>query len=457
MKPSYNLLALFIKNIRKYTTKTKCSAVMESQLIDRINADEIKPRKHPGVMKMRISEVPAAVINAMEVVMKDKPVKTLRNEGADLAKYLQARHPPAEEAEIRSKGNEIQQQIEARLGIDSSSLSAEQQEELKFRFKEQVIKRLKQKLYCWRPVEYNEYRALLYMVARFAPEYTVLHRIFMELKTREPDFQPRSLFDFGSGVGTATWAARTVWGDVIQEVFNVDSSGDMNDLSSLLLRGGNEEANMPIKGVFYRQFLPASHTLKYDVVISAYTLLELPSARTRLETIVSLWNKTNKYFIIVEQGTNAGFKVTNEARDFILQLNKGTDMHSSMPVAHVFSPCPHDLPCPRFMHDTTPCNFEVSYVPLPFEGRRGVRKERFSYVVLKKGPRPASDVQWPRIVRKPLVRRKHTICRMCVAAGKLEEIIFTASKHGKIPYWCARSSNWGDLLPMTVKDVTSEE
>jgi len=47
------------------------------------------------------------------------------------------------------------------------------------------------------------------------------------------------------------------------------------------------------------------------------------------------------------------------------------------------------------------------------------------------GPRLASDVQWPRIVRKPLVRRKHTICRMCVAAGKLEEIIFTASKHGK--------------------------
>ena len=91
------------------------------------------------------------------------------------------------------------------VGIDSSSLSVEQQKELKFRFKEQVIKRLKQKLYGWRPVEYNEYRALLYMVARFAPEYTVLHRIFMELKTREPDFQPRSLFDFGSGVGTATW------------------------------------------------------------------------------------------------------------------------------------------------------------------------------------------------------------------------------------------------------------
>jgi hypothetical protein len=41
-------------------------------------------------------------------------VKAIRNEGADLAKYLKARHPPAEEAEMKSKGNEIQQQIEAR-------------------------------------------------------------------------------------------------------------------------------------------------------------------------------------------------------------------------------------------------------------------------------------------------------------------------------------------------------
>jgi hypothetical protein len=48
------------------------------------------------------------------ILFLDKPVKALFNEGADLVKYLQARHPPAEEAEIRSKGNEIQQQIEAR-------------------------------------------------------------------------------------------------------------------------------------------------------------------------------------------------------------------------------------------------------------------------------------------------------------------------------------------------------
>lgn len=43
------------------------------------------------------------------------------------------------------------------------------------------------------------------MVARSAPEYAVLQKIFMEMKTRDPDFHPLTMFDFGSGVGTATW------------------------------------------------------------------------------------------------------------------------------------------------------------------------------------------------------------------------------------------------------------
>jgi hypothetical protein len=67
-------------------------------------------------------------------------------------------------------------------------------------------------------------------------------------------------------------AARAVWGDMIQEYFNVDSSGDMNDLASLLLRGGNEEMEIPIKGVFYRQFLPASHTVCLYLLRYSFTL-----------------------------------------------------------------------------------------------------------------------------------------------------------------------------------------
>jgi ribosomal protein RSM22 (predicted rRNA methylase) len=39
--------------------------------------------------------------------------------------------------------------------------------------------------------------------------------------------------------------------------------------------------------------------------------------------------------------------------------------------------------------------------------------------------------------------------------GKLQEVIFTASKHGKWSYRCARGSDWGDQFPgILAKGVT---
>lgn len=58
-------------------------------------------------------------------------------------------------------------------------------------------------------------------------------------------------------------------------------------------------------------------------MLSAYSLLELPDAKTRLETLQTLWNKCDRYLVIIEQGTRAGYKLVNEARDFILYLSKG--------------------------------------------------------------------------------------------------------------------------------------
>mgnify|MGYP004582824023 CR=1 FL=1 len=45
-------------------------------------------------------------------------------------------------------------------------------------------------------------------------------------------------------------------------------------------------------------------------MVSAYSLLELPNQISRLETILKLWQKTEQYLIIIEQGTNAGFGVS---------------------------------------------------------------------------------------------------------------------------------------------------
>lgn len=88
------------------------------------------------------------------------------------------------------------------------------------------------------------------------------------------------------------------------------------------------------------------------------------------------------------------------------------------------------MACPRLLaEDGTPCNFISSYMPLPLDSENGNahHKEVFTYVVLKKGPRNASDT-WPRIVRP--TRR---LFDQRTQYGKLEEVIFTRPNTGKLP------------------------
>lgn len=77
--------------------------------------------------------------------------------------------------------------------------------QFKQRIKDKVEQLLKEKIYNWSPLNYNVYNSLLYLFSRSAPEYAVLTKIFSEITTRDVNFKPRSIFDFGSGVGTVTW------------------------------------------------------------------------------------------------------------------------------------------------------------------------------------------------------------------------------------------------------------
>lgn len=115
----------------------------------------------------------------------------------------------------------------------------------------------------WEPIIYDDYKALTYVMGRSALEYAVVLRVFNEIAQRDPDFKPRSFFDFGAGVGTGTWAASQLWKKSLYEYFLVDSSREMNVLSELILRDGDENKAMSLKTVYYRQFLPASNDVIY--------------------------------------------------------------------------------------------------------------------------------------------------------------------------------------------------
>lgn len=437
IKPSY-LSSLYAN----YSNRVE----IDARLRENFESKEYKPRDHPGRTKVKVAKIPEDIQKSIKVILEDEGAKAFYQESEGLCNYLRSRRLPPEEGEIDEKAARIHRSVSnkvySKIDNNISKLTQEEIEQYNRKIQTAVFNVLKKNVYRWGNISYDKTTSLQYLMVRAAPEYAILLRILDEIKRRLPDFKPRSFFDFGSGVGTGTWAVNTHWNGDIFEYYCVDTSADMNDLSRLILCQGKDNVPFPYKGYFQRQFLPASTDLKYDIVLSAFTLLEMPNMKTRLETIQKLWNKTENFLIIVEQGTNAGFKIVNEAREFVLNA---TESHSK---GFVFAPCPNDAVCPRYLEHETPCNFLMKYETLQFPSKSELRAEVFSYVILRKGERPPDDPQWPRIVRAPIVRSGHTICRFCTKQGELKEIIFSKGKYDQTTYRCARSSNWGDVLPV---------
>lgn len=408
-----------------------------------------QPRKHFGINKTIPGTIPKRIEQAMIKSVGEFPMKKLLDNGEVFNRFIKTRKAPVENMYMKQKVREIQElvmQDPAKYKLpkvpesDSDELA---NKAFDSRLKQKVKEIVKQRVYSWQSIKYDNYKALLYLMGRSSEEYAVIMKIFNEIKRRDPQFIPRSFFDFGSGVGTGTWAVSETWEKSIYEYYLVDTSREMNDLSDLILRDGDANKNHYFKNVNHRQFLP-SRDDKYDIVLSAYSLLELPSLKSRLEVVNNLWHKAGKYLVFAECGTNAGFQVLNEVRDFLIELTKKNDEK-----AFVFAPCPHESPCPRFSsEDGTPCNFNVAFHTLPLSGPSMYKNEVFSYLVFKKGEPVESD-RWPRIVRTPINRHKHTICQMCTN-GVIKEGIFTAKKHGKFAYRCANKSSWGDQLPINI-------
>ncbi|KAG5682987.1 hypothetical protein PVAND_012301 [Polypedilum vanderplanki] len=422
---------------------------LDKDLEDKLLKEELKPKKHYGVNKVPISKLPDRIMDSMKKVVGDYSIKQLIESGQVLNRYLFARKAPLENETIKEKVKEFAEIIEndpkkfklPEVPPDpKNEILSKHYMEMK---RNRIDQLLRQRVYAWQAVNYNDYQSLLYLFGRAPQEYASLIRIFNEIKRRDPNFKPTSFFDFGSGVGTGVWAVSEFWGSSIYEYYLIDASKSMSDLSDLILRDGSLNKPTMVRNVYQRQFLP-SRNIKYNIVLSSYSMFEQPTLINRLEIANNLWNKTQDYLIFVENGSNSGFKLLCEIRDFLIDLKGKTNED-----AFIFSPCPHESECPRFtLNDGTPCNFEVRYNTLPFSGTQKILSHLYSYLVIKKGKSEANSDKWPRIVRPTIVRSKHTMCHLCTKEGEIQNIIITESKHGRPTYRCAKHSNWGDQFPI---------
>lgn len=430
----------------------------------------------------------------------------------ELRETLKMRHPPWTEEKVQQKYLEILKRLDKDPRFQIPVLANEEDRlSLLESRKKELKRRLKRAVYNWETIQYKTAEScLVYAAARLGLDFGITKRVLNEIRKRDPEFTPETVLDFGSGLGSLFWACRDVWGvgaGGVQEYTGVDISPEMNEMAQLILRGGEKDGAPIHPGVYSRQFLSGPEGMKHDLVVSAFTLMELPSENERQRIVETLWAKTNKYLILIENGSYTGTECVLEGRDMILSggqevarnrterlfehlglpteelgeilkkrniwnaetlakiqamLPEGEVVPRVLDEGHVFAPCPHDMVCPRqALNDPISCRFTTRYFPLNLMNKaqeKTAREANFSFVIVKKGPRQGQS--FPRIVRPVIVdQRQRAIARLCTDRGVLEEVI--ASKHntGKLTFRLVQDSKWGDILPVEteIKKKKGEE
>lgn len=264
--PAHNLTPTPPSLVHQFSTKAAFRVHLDAAAAEHLQQPDAKHRKHPGVERSAggsTVRIPATLVEAIGRALGDHPPKQVWTDSLQLTRYLRSRHAPAEPADVQQRRLDCEREVLEAQSADKSSTDAgvdagDQSAADRKLFEQRVQKLVAQRTYSWRPLEYDAYRALQYLVGRGPPEYAALVRIFGEIARRRPTFAPHSFFDFGSGVGTGTWAASQQWRHSIFEYYLVDAARDMNDLADLLLRDGDENRPLQLRNVNFRQFMPAS-------------------------------------------------------------------------------------------------------------------------------------------------------------------------------------------------------
>ncbi|UJR28634.1 hypothetical protein I4U23_009866 [Adineta vaga] len=440
-------------------------------------------KEHKGKFYHK-TELPKKLEESINRILSDIEPQRLKADMKILQDHLIERHLPMEQRELQTIAqNVIQNFTNTEPAINTLAMSPEQREKLHLVRQHALVKRLKSSIYRWQPLSFDEYKSKIYLATNFAAHYAMLVQILNEIKQRERNFQPIRLLDFGSGTGSAMWAALHTWGKrTFSEILNVDKSREMNNLSQLILQNGQQNKASIIPNVIYRQFMPHGRDNTFDLVIADHTLFEFENRFDRLKAIQSLWYnvKPNGFLILVERGTIHGYAAINEARENLLyriassnnSKEENTDGEAesnseesltenddssvtkrSFP-AHIFSPCPHDSICPKKQLNI-PCRISTRYRPLQiFDLQRNAPDyitTEMSYIVVRKGERDQNDVYgaWPRVIEPIIDRKHHQHVRLCCPNGQYINAPISKNKHGVALHRLSHHAAPGDLFPVT--------
>jgi len=318
---------------------------------------------------------------------------------------------------------------------------------------------------------YDEQLALAYSCARMPATLSVTTRIFREMASRMPEWEPRTLLDFGAGTGAALWSAAGTF-DSLEEAVAVEQNQSMTNVGQQLWEANDKGMNVS----WDRQL--SEGNAKSDIVIASYVLGEMKAAQ-RATAVKRLWANTGKCLVLVEPGSKAGSAVIDDMRAVVLsransrartKLMKGFKHDDpgmisdgeALQGAHSLAPYNFDGRCPipqesSWSHfgqrlQRTRLMLQLKQCSLPYED------EKFSYTILMKGPRDGNveASHWARIMSEPMKNKGHVIMDVVTADGEYKRKIVSKADGDRHGYKQARRAVWGDLWPFPFADDVEE-
>ncbi|VDN01833.1 unnamed protein product [Thelazia callipaeda] len=431
-----------------------------------------------------------------------KNPKTLQYEADQLKQSLNNRQFPASPEEVKEARNEITKALEAEGGLlDHNSFNSKIVEAFELDIKKKANKILRHTRFNWKPLNFKtRNHAAAYTLARIMPNYAEVFFVLQEFKNN--GYVPETVLDYGSGSGGAFWAAFEQWGKKVKYYELIDNNDEISQFCMDILRADGENDGFPFvhPNVSFRRFLTPSLKNTFDVIIVHRLLSEFPSRESRIELMMDLWRRTNKYLILIEGSCKGGYNALMEARDYILM--GGCELHldhtrellieegvmseqaeailsdqqlsnyirfnliknmvspkvvlpTRLDPGYVFAPCPHDQGCPKVVKKSKDvCSFLTQWNVLRADGRKqalSTETGSFSYIIMAKGTRSPGLSQSRLLTSK--ARKKHVCCTICTPFNGIQR--FTVSKSMGGIYKTIKCVKDGRLFPCEVKSIQS--
>ena len=264
-----------------------------------------------------------------------------------------------------------------------------------------------------------------YAVARLPATFAATVEALRQVRWALGGWEPRSLIDVGSGLGSSAWAALSVFPNLSRLTLIEDSDAMIVAGQALATRSDHPA----LRDAHWVTATATSKLDRADLVIASYVLGELdePEAAVR-----DWWRTSTGVALVIEPGSPAGYQRILPARDQLTSAG-----------ARIAAPCPHEGPCPRLGSGW--CHFGVTLARSGLHravkgGTLSSEDEKFSYVAATSA---AMRVRRPRLISEPSRHGGHVRLELCAEAGIVE---MTVSKRDP-DYRRIRKLGWGDALP----------